>query len=192
VSGARVAAEITRLVPLGQVVIFAPAESHSWTERRLEGILGGLSRIAKAPSATTVRLGGDLRRRQQKIESTLAGAGRAHGVFAVDGLGTLAIGRALKQRGGGAIRGGGYDLLPGDLRLVADGTLDFVVDQQPYVQGFTPVLQLFLARMSEGTVVPWDTETSLLLRKADVQAFTRTKSRFEGSSSRHKFPLRRE
>jgi simple sugar transport system substrate-binding protein len=115
------------------------------------------------------------------------------GLFAVDGAGTLAVGRAiehlgLQQKG---VAGGGYDLLPGDLELVANGTLDFVVDQQPYVQGFAPVLQLFLARISQNTVIPWDTETSVLLRKADVKAFLETKSRFEGSSSRHEYPLRR-
>ena len=190
VSGARVAAEIARLVPLGEALIFAPGESHAWTERRLEGVLAGLTRIAKAPQATTVRLGGDLRQQQRKVESALADRPRAHGAFAVDGPGTLAVGRALKRHGG-EIHGGGYDLLPGDLRLVADGTLDFVVDQQPYLQGFTPVLQLFLARVSEGTVVPWDTETSVLLRKDDVNTFLRTKSRFKGSTSRHEYPLRR-
>ena len=31
----------------------------------------------------------------------------------------------------------------------------------------------------------------MLLRKADVQPFLATKSRFEGSSSRHEYPLRR-
>jgi simple sugar transport system substrate-binding protein len=191
VSGARVGAEIARLVPRGEVVIFVPAESHSWTERRLEGVLAGLARVAKAPSATTVRLAGDFRQQQRKVESTLAARPRVHGAFAVDGPGTLVLGRALKERGGSGIHGGGYDLLPGDLRLVADGSLDFVVDQQPYVQGFAPVMQLFLARISQGTVVPWDTETSILLRKGDVQALIRTKSRFEGSSSRHEYPLRR-
>jgi len=52
-------------------------------------------------------------------------------------------------------------------------------------------MQLFLARISEGTVLPWDTETSVLLRKPDVATFLATKSRFEGSSSRHEYPLRR-
>jgi hypothetical protein len=28
-----------------------------------------------------------------------------------------------------------------------DGTLDFVVEQQTYVQGFAPVMQLFLAQL---------------------------------------------
>jgi simple sugar transport system substrate-binding protein len=111
----------------------------------------------------------------------------------VDGLGTLACGKAISHLGLRAkgVKGGGYDLLPDDLELVADGTLDFVVDQQPYVQGFAPVLQLFLARISQGVVVPWDTETSVLLRRSEVRMFLATKSRFEGSSSRQAYPLRR-
>ena len=107
--------------------------------------------------------------------------------------GTLACGKAIQRLGlrTKGVHGGGYDLLPDDLALVADGTLDFVVDQQPYVQGFAPVMQLFLARISQGTVIPWDTETSVLLRKEDVKTFLATKSRFEGSSSRHEYPLRK-
>ena len=189
-SGARVGAEIARLVPLGEVVLFAPAESDAWTERRLEGVLAGLARIAKAPSATTVRLAGNPQQQQRKVEATLAGRREVRGAFAVDGGSTLAVGTALRRQTK-RVHGGGFDLLPGDLTLVAEGHLDFVVDQQPYVQGFVPVMQLFLARISQGTVNPWDTETSILLRKADVQTFIQTKSRFEGSSSRHEYPLRR-
>ena len=42
------------------------------------------------------------------------------------------------------VRAGGYDLLPATLRAIADGHLDFTIDQQPYLQGFLPILQLFL------------------------------------------------
>ena len=189
-SGARVGAELARIVPQGEIVVFAPAAPRASARRRLEGVLGALARANRAASVRTVRLAGDVRREQHRVESTLAGRAGLRGAVAVDGPGTLALGRALEKRGGHAVRAGGYDLLPPDMQLVADGVLDFVVDQQPYVQGFTPVLQLFLARISQGTVLPWDTETSVLLRKADVQAFIRTKSRFEGSSSRHDFPLR--
>ncbi len=104
--------------------------------------------------------------------------------------GTVALGKVLK-RSRRSLPAGGFDLLPDDLALVAGGQLAFVVDQQPYVQGFSPVMQLFLARISEGTVRPSGTGTSILLRKADVQPFVATKSRFEGSSSRHEYPLRR-
>ncbi len=192
-SGARAGAEIARLAPRSDVLLFAPDRAPVWTERRLEGVAAGLAGASKAPAATIVRLTGDVKQRQAAVEAAYRKRPGSRGLFAVDGEGTLAVGRAIQKLGLRAkgVKGGGYDLLPGDLALVADGFLDFVVDQQPYVQGFAPVVQLFLSRVSEGTVVPWDTETSVLLRKADVKAFLATKSRFEGSSSRHAYPLRR-
>lgn len=192
-SGVRVGSEIARLLARSEVVLFAPERSEVSTDRRLKGLTAGLAGAAGGPSATIIRLSGPIRAKQTAIEAALAERPRARGLFAVDGAGTLAVGLTIKRLGLSAkgVHGGGYDLLPGDLDLIADGHLDFVVDQQPYVQGFTPVLQLFLARISEGTVIPSNTETSILLRPADVQGFLTTKSRFEGSSSRHAFPLRR-
>jgi simple sugar transport system substrate-binding protein len=193
VSGARVGAEIARLLPRGNVTLLAPETPESWTERRLEGVIAGLARAPRAPAATVVRLKGEVRRQVEALETALQARHRIRGLFAVDGTATTAAGILIKQRGLRAkgFHGGGYDLLPDDLELVADGFLDFVVDQQPYVQGFAPVIQLFLTKISEGTVVPWDTETSVLLRKQDVKTFLATKSRFEGSSSRHEYPLHR-
>jgi simple sugar transport system substrate-binding protein len=192
-SGVNVGVEIARLAPTGTVVLFAPQQAKTWTERRLQGILTGLAASRRAPAATVVRLSGDAAKQQSVVEKAYARERGIRGLFAVDGLGTLACGRAISHLGLRAkgVKGGGYDLLPDDLELVADGTLDFVVDQQPYVQGFAPVLQLFLARISQGVVVPWDTETSVLLRRSDVRMFLATKSRFEGSSSRQAYPLRR-
>ncbi len=39
----------------------------------------------------------------------------------------------------------GFDLSPTILRLIRQGVLDFTLDQQPYAQGFYPVMQLALA-----------------------------------------------
>jgi simple sugar transport system substrate-binding protein len=192
-SGIGVGAEIARLISQGTVILFAPRPQQAWAERRLRGVYAGLAAAPKAPSATVVRLSGDARKQQGAVEAAYKGQKGVRGLFAVDGVGTLACGRAiselaLRERG---VKGGGYDLLPGDLSLIADGTLEFIVDQQPYVQGFAPVMQLFLAKISQGTVIPWDTETSVLLRRDDVKAFLATKSRFEGSSSLQAYPLRR-
>jgi simple sugar transport system substrate-binding protein len=192
-SGAGAGAEIARLAPRGTVTLFAPGQTDAWAERRLKGVFAGLAASPTAPAATLVRLSGDVRKQQGAVEAAYKGQKGIRGLFAVDGAGTLACGRAISHLGLRArgVKGGGYDLLPDDLSLVADGTLDFVVDQQPYVQGFAPVLQLFLAKISQGTVIPWDTETSVLLRRGDVKTFLATKSRFEGSSSLQAFPLRR-
>ena len=192
-SGVRVGAEIARLVPRGTVILFAPTKTQAWTEQRLKGVFTGLAAATRSPGATVVRLSGDVRKQQSTVEAAYAREQGVRGLFAVDGVGTLACGRTISHLGlrRKGVKGGGYDLLPNDLELVANGTLDFVVDQQPYVQGFAPVLQLFLARISQGIVIPWDTETSVLLRRADVKTFLATKSRFEGSSSLQAYPLRR-
>jgi simple sugar transport system substrate-binding protein len=192
-SGSAVGAEIARLVPQGTVILFAPGQSDAWAERRLKGVFAGLAAAPRAPAATVVRLSGDARKQQSAVEAAYKGQRGVRGLFAVDGMGTVACGRGISHLGLRArgVKGGGFDLLPDDLSFVADGTLDFVVDQQPYVQGFAPVIQLFLAKISQGTVVPWDTETSVLLRRGDVKIFLATKSRFEGSSSLQAYPLRR-
>jgi simple sugar transport system substrate-binding protein len=192
-SGARVGDEIARLVPRGDVALLAPSGPDPLAGRRLRGIVAGLEAARSAPTWTIVRLPADPTQQQTAIEKVMKARPRLRGLFAVDGPGTTAAGNVIKRRSLRArgFRGGGYDLLPGDLDLVAGGDLDFVVNQQPYVQGFVSVLQLFLTKISQGTVLPWDAETSVLLRKADVATFLATKSRFEGSTSRHEYPLRR-
>ena len=62
----------------------------------------------------------------------------------------------------GLIGAGGYDLLPITVELVADGVLDFTIDQQPYLQGFLPVLYLYLSKLSGGVVLPPETNTGLV------------------------------
>lgn len=63
----------------------------------------------------------------------------------------LATGQADTQGAGWAVERAaqarnvyvaGFDLSPEILRLVKSGTIAFTVDQQPYLQGFYPVLQL--------------------------------------------------
>lgn len=193
VSGARVAAEVARLSPRQEVALLAPARASGPVERRLAAVVESLDRLPRPPVVRVVRLQGDASRQEAAIEALVARRPRLRGLYGVERLGTTAAGNVIKRRGlrRRGFHGGGYDLLPDDLALVAGGYLDFVVDQQPYVQGFAPVLQLFLARISQGTVIPWDTETSVLLRRQDVGAFLATRSRFEGSSSRHAYPLRR-
>jgi simple sugar transport system substrate-binding protein len=83
------------------------------------------------------------------------------------------------------IHAGGYDLLPTTLQLISQGFLDFTIDQQPYLQGFYPVVQLFLYKLSGGLQQPSDTDTGLLfVTKDNVKPYLSTKTRFEGSSSK--------
>jgi simple sugar transport system substrate-binding protein len=53
----------------------------------------------------------------------------------------LAIERGFRKRGCWAA---GFDLSPQTLRLIESGVIRFTIDQQPYLQGFYPVVQLAL------------------------------------------------
>ena len=192
-AGLRAGAEIARLIPGGGALVFAPESPQPWVDRRLEGVVAGLARSSKPARPTVVRLAGFQKQQQTEVQDALKNRPDARGLVAVDGDGTLAVGTVVKQLGLAAkgVHAAGFDLLPTGYALISEGHLDFAVDKQAYVQGYAAVMQLFLARISEGTVFPWDAETSVLLRKDDVQRLVQTKSRFEGSSSRHEYPLRR-
>jgi simple sugar transport system substrate-binding protein len=93
----------------------------------------------------------------------------------------------LHRRG---VRAGGYDLLPETLRAIGRGQVDFTIDQQPYLQGFLPILQLFFAAYTGGLVSPADTNTGLLfVTRQNVRPYLSTTSRYEGSSPLEVFPV---
>lgn len=188
-AGVRAGEEIARLAGSGDVALLVPEARRPWLERRLEGALVGIGRVAGA-GAKVVRVGEGREKREARIEEAL-GDRRVRALLALDGDSTR-VAAEVVRRLGLQVRAGGYDLLPNDLALIEQGALEFAVDQQPYLQGFLPVLQLFLARISEGVVAPSDIDTGpVFLRKENVKTYLATRSRFEGSSSVHEYPLRR-
>ena len=73
------------------------------------------------------------------------------------------------------------------VELLAEGVIDFTIDQQPYLQGFLPVIYLYLSKLSGGVVLPPATNTGLVfLDQAGAQLFLGTSSRFEGDSDEQK------
>ena len=79
--------------------------------------------------------------------------------------------------------GGGYDLLEPTMKLLAEDQIDFTIDQQPYLQGFLPILQLFMYQASNTLTGVADVNTGLkFLDKETVVPYVTTKSRYEGNS----------
>jgi simple sugar transport system substrate-binding protein len=139
-----------------------------------------------------VASGVDLVAERKKVEATYRANRRVRGLFAVDAGSTQGVADVMRAHSLHAtgVRAGGYDLLPATLRAIQDRHLDFTIDQQPYLQGFLPVLQLFLDRYSSGLVAPADTNTGLnFVTRANVARYLTTRSRYEGSSSREAFPV---
>ncbi len=66
----------------------------------------------------------------------------AKGMFAVDAGSTQGVGQTIQKQGlkSKGWVGGGYDLTPITEQLLAAGYIEFTIDQQPYLQGFLPIL----------------------------------------------------
>jgi simple sugar transport system substrate-binding protein len=113
------------------------------------------------------------------------------GAFAVDAGSTQFLGPVLAKNGlAGKLPAGGFDLTPGTLAAIKAGQLNFTIDQNPYLQGFIPVLYLYLYNLSGGLVAPPDTDTGLtFVTKTTVDAYS-VPSRFEGSTTAQKLLTR--
>ena len=82
------------------------------------------------------------------------------------------------------VKGGGYDLTPETQKLLANDQIDFTIDQQPYLQGFFPIMELYLAKASGTLSGVADVNTGLkFLDKTTVGPYNSTKSRYEGTSN---------
>ena len=106
------------------------------------------------------------------------------GMFGTGATDSLAAGK-ISQKYGLAAQGvitAGYDLLPETLALIDSGDMTFTTDQQPYLQGFIPTLQIYLYKLSGGAVSPANTDTSLAYVTKDNVDIYLSPSRFEGST----------
>jgi len=109
------------------------------------------------------------------------------GAFAVDAGSTQFLAQALSGAGV-KIPAGGFDLTPTTLNAIKAGSLDFTIDQNPYLQGFLPVMYLYLYKLSGGLLSPPDTDTGLtFVTQSTVGPYLSTPSRFEGSTTAQKY-----
>jgi simple sugar transport system substrate-binding protein len=107
------------------------------------------------------------------------------GYFAVDGGSTAALAQAIQNYNlQGKVVAGGFDLIPTTETLLASSYLQFTIDQQPYLQGFLPVLELFLHKASHGLTGTADVDTGITFLDAiTIGPYATTTSRYEGSST---------
>ena len=69
-------------------------------------------------------------------------------------------------------------------KLLAEGYIQFTIDQQPYLQGFLPVIELYLYKVSKTLTGMADVEhRPEVPEQRNRRAVLSTKSRFEGTSS---------
>jgi simple sugar transport system substrate-binding protein len=184
VSGEKMGEHIASLVPSGDVALFIATPGSLNIQPRING---ALKTLKKHPSITThvIATGAAVPAELTVIESYLAGHSSTKGMFAVDAGSTQGVAQTIQKHGAaGTVKGGGYDLLEITEQLLASGQIEFTIDQQPYLQGFLPTLELFLYQASKHLSGIADVDTGLkFLTKETVVPYNSTKSRYEGTRS---------
>ena len=192
-SGQAMGNRIVSLVSSGEVVIFIATPGTGNIQPRYDGAAAAIKASGKpitvseiaTGAATSVELGAE-KAYLLGHKSTIKGA------FAVDAGSTEFLGSALASTGlVGKIPAGGFDLTSPTLNAIKAGQINFTIDQEPYLQGFLPVLYLYLFKLSGGLVLPPNTDTGLsFVTKSNVGPYLTTTSRFEGSSTAQKLLTR--
>jgi simple sugar transport system substrate-binding protein len=184
-SGYNIAQKWLQLVkPGGKVMLSIATPGSLNLQPRLDGYIQAIKDAGDPVTYETVATGVDQPTQESTIESYYLANKDVVGFFGTGATDSLAVGK-LSQKYGLAATGvitAGYDLLPETIALVGSGDMTFTTDQQPYLQGFLPTLQLYLYKLSGGAVSPANTDTSLAYVTKDNVDVYLAPSRFEGST----------
>jgi simple sugar transport system substrate-binding protein len=171
----------------GEVVGFIATPGALNIQPRIDGASDAIKQSGKPIKFTPVGTNADVTRGLSIIDAYAQGHPNLTGMLAVDAGSTQSVGQVVKKykmRDKGLKVAGGFDLVPETLQGIKGGDLDYTIDQQPYLQGFLPVLYLWFYKLSGGLLFPSETNTGLLfVTKDNVDPYLNTKTRFEGSST---------
>src|SRR3954449_1932643 len=186
-SGQEMGKKIIDLVPSGDVALFIATPGASNIQPRIDGALDVIKKSGKGITPHTIATGAAVPAELSVIDAYAQGHPDTKGYFAVDAGSTQSIAQTMQKHDlrSKGVKAGGYDLTPITQKLLADDQLDFTIDQQPYLQGFIPILQLFMYQASQTLSGIADTNTGLkFLDKTTVAPYNDTKSRYEGTSDK--------
>ena len=174
----------------GDAVGFIATPGSANIQPRIDGAKAAIQASGKNIKFTSVATGASLSQENTPITAyVLAHKSTLKGIFAVDAGSTQTVGAIVQKYGlQGKVASGGFDLTPQTLSAIKGGSLNFTIDQQPYLQGFLPVLALYMFNLSGGLVHPPETNTGLtFVTKSNVGPYLNTTSRYEGSSTAEKY-----
>jgi simple sugar transport system substrate-binding protein len=183
-SGQQLGERILSVVDKGEIVIFIATPGSGNIQPRYDGAVAAIKASGKPITVTQVATGATTSVELAPEKAFLIGHKSIAGAFAVDAGSTELLSQALSAAGlTGKIPAGGFDLTPGTLTAINANQLDFTIDQEPYLQGFLPVLYLYLYNLSGGLVRPPDTDTGLtFVDKSNVGPYLNTKTSYEGAT----------
>jgi simple sugar transport system substrate-binding protein len=180
-SGQQLGERIKSLIPTpGEVVIFIQTPGQGNIQPRYDGAASVLTpagyKVAEIPTTTVTN------QILAAEKAYLLAHKNVKGAFAVDSTSSSYLAQALQQTGL-KLPNGGFDTVPQTLTNIKSGGTDFTIYQDPYLQGFLPVIYLYLYNISGGTIGPSDTDTGLSFITSSNLAEYNKPSRFQGSTT---------
>jgi simple sugar transport system substrate-binding protein len=185
-AGELMGARIVAAVGSGEVAIFTANAGSANLQPRLEGALKAIKASGAPITVKTIVTGSLESGEKTAIEAYWTGHPNTKGMYAVDGGDTAELAGVMQKLGLTAkgVKAGGFDLTEKTQKLLHEGYIEFTIDQQPYLQGFLPILQLFLWQVSGSLTGPAEVDTGLkFINKETVTPYVNSKSRFEGTSA---------
>jgi simple sugar transport system substrate-binding protein len=167
------------------VLVGVSAPGQNWSEQRAAGVMSFLEDFKKANPGREVNVeridsGTDLALVADRVGAYLNAHPDTTAYFDT-GFWHAGVARVLKDRGTapGKILLGGFDIVPEVLQQMKAGYIQTEVDQQPYMQGFMPVMEVYLAKnfglspadidTGQGIVTPKDVDSLLDLSKKGLR-----------------------
>jgi simple sugar transport system substrate-binding protein len=184
-AGEEMGERIIAAVPSGDVAIFIATPGSANLQPRVTGVEKAIKASGKPINLHVVATGAAVPAELSTIDAYWVGHKSTKGMYAVDGGSTESLAKVMQKYSlGGKVKAGGFDLTEQTQKLLQEGNIEFTIDQQPYLQGFLPILQLFQWHVSGSLTGPAETDTGLkFLNKTSVAPYVESKSRYEGTSS---------
>jgi simple sugar transport system substrate-binding protein len=184
-AGEKMGERIVADVGSGDVALFIATPGSANLQPRIEGAEAAVKASGKPITLHTVATGAAVPGELSTIDAYWVGHKSTKGMYAVDGGSTESLAKVMqKYTLGGKVKAGGFDLTEQTQNLLKAGDIEFTIDQQPYLQGFIPVLQLFMYKVSGTLSGLAETDTGLkFLNKETITPYVNTKSRYEGTAT---------
>jgi simple sugar transport system substrate-binding protein len=179
---------IAETLPAGsKIAIFIATPGSLNIQPRADGAIAALKAANKGYQVKQIATGATLDPEQSAIDAFAVGNKDYKGLYAVDAGSTQGIANVMKKYNlkSSGVHGGGFDLLVPTENAIKNGILDFTIDQSAYLQGFLPVIYLYMYKLSGTLVSPPFTDTGLkFIDKSLVGPYLTSTNRFEGSSAK--------
>lgn len=163
------------------VLVGVSAPGQNWSEQRAAGVMQFLKEYQAANpgrdiTMTRIDSGTDLGVTADRVGAYL----NAHpdtNVYFDTGFWCVGVAHVLKDRGvpPGKVLLGGFDLVPEMLQQMKSGYVQVAIDQQPFLQGFLPVMMVYLNKTAglpafdvdtgQGVVLPSQAQSIMALSK---------------------------